>query len=121
MKKLLMPLALSLLILTSATAQQKQEIQPKHNAHQRHEKIAKELNLSKEQQEKMKVINQDFKAKAKALKSNDNINNGELKKEMKVLNENRQSQVKSTLNEDQQKKLEELKAKRKNHKKEVRK
>jgi len=121
MKKLLMPLALSLLVLTSATAQEKKESEVKNNAHQKQEKIAKELNLSKEQQEKMKAINKDFMAKAKALKSNDNITNGELKKEMKVLHDNRQSQVKSTLNSDQQKKFDELKTKRKNHKKDVKK
>ena len=40
---------------------------------------------------------------------------------MKVLHDNRQSQVKSTLNSDQQKKFDEMKTKRKNHKKDVKK
>lgn len=121
MKKLLMPFALSLLVLTNATAQEKTNETSKHQRQDKHQKIGKELNLSKEQSEKIKAINQDFKAKTKALKSNDNITNGELKKEMKVLYDNRQSQVKSTLNVDQQKKLDELKARRKNHKKDAKK
>ncbi len=121
MKKLLMPLALSLLVLTSVTAQDKETKIGKNQQQVKHQKIAKALDLSKEQTEKMKTINQDFKAKSKSLKSNDNITNGELKKEMKVLHNNRQAAVKSTLNADQLKKLEEMKAKRKQHRKDVKK
>ncbi len=119
MKKLLMPIGFFLLVLTSAIAQQQQGVEAKNKIHQRHEKIAKELNLSKEQQQKMKSIHQDFNTKVKNLKSNDNLTMGDFKKQIKALHQQKESQVKSILNAEQQAKLDELKTKRKHHKKEM--
>jgi len=119
MKKLVMPIWFCLLVLTSATAQQQQAIDVNNKIHKHHKKIVKELNLSKEQQQKIKSIHQDFKAKVKDLKSSDNITMGDFKKQIKALYQQKESQVKATLNAEQQAKLDEIKAKRKRHKKEM--
>ena len=109
MKKLLIPFSFCLLLATSATAQQKQDFQEKRHHQIDKKELAQKLNLTEDQQQKMKTIQQDFGAKIKELKSKDNLTRGDFKKQMKTLQEQRKSQVATVLTNEQQQKLKDLK------------
>ncbi|MFY7965351.1 MAG: hypothetical protein ACOVO1_10670 [Chitinophagaceae bacterium] len=105
MKKLLIPVSFCLFAISTVNAQEKGDFQKqKHSPKNRHE-IAEKLNLTEEQQSKMKAINQDFKAKEKALKSNDNMTLGDFKKQNQALREQRKSQVDALLTQEQKTKM----------------
>ena len=109
MKKLLIPFSFCLLLMTTATAQEKQDFQGKKNHQIDKKELAQKLNLTQEQQQKMKAIQQEFGAKTKDLKSDDNITRGDFKKQMKNLNEQKKSQIATVLTNEQQQKLKDLK------------
>lgn len=115
----MIPFCFGMLAITTVSAQETAKQAPAKSKHQVHQKIAKELNLSAEQKEKMQEIHKESKQKMKALKSDDKITMGEFKKEAKTIRDNRNEKVAATLTPDQQAKLKELKAKREKHKKVV--
>ena len=85
----------------SVSAQEKGGFENKKPLHGKHQAIAEKLNLTTQQQQQMKIIQQDFKTKAKALKSNNNITLGDFKKKMQELKEQRKAQVSAMLTDDQ--------------------
>jgi len=101
MKKLLIQLSCCLFAISSVSAQEKGGFENKKPMHGKHQAIAEKLNLTAQQQQQMKTIQQDFKTKAKALKSNDNITLGDFKKKMQELKEQRKAQVSAMLTDDQ--------------------
>jgi hypothetical protein len=105
MKKLLIPLSFCLFAISSISAQEKGGFENKKPLHGKHQAIAEKLNLTAQQQQQMKTIQQDFKTKAKALKSNDNITLGNFKKKMQELKEQRKAQVSAILTDDQKAKM----------------
>ncbi len=109
MKKLLIPISFCLLILTSATAQEKRGGEKKQQAKNEKGHINKQLDLSDDQKSKMKSINEKYREQTKALKSNDDITRGDFKKQMGDLNEKRKAEVAATLTPDQKNKMKEIK------------
>ena len=105
MKKLLIPLSFCLLAIGSVSAQEKSGFENKKHLQGKHQAIAEKLNLTAQQQEQMKTIHQDFKTKAKALKSNDNITLGEFKRKMQELKEQRKTQANAVLTDEQKAKM----------------
>lgn len=106
MKKLLIPFCICLLVVTTATAQEKQKFQQRKIDKK---ELAQKLQLSEEQQQKMKAIHQEFATKAKTLKNDDNITRGEFKTRMKALHEQKKNEVNALLTKEQQQQLKELK------------
>jgi Spy/CpxP family protein refolding chaperone len=77
----------------------------------------KELNLSAEQETKLKGIFQEFQAKSKDLRSNSSLSQEQKKEQMQSLVKQYMGQGKSVLNADQLKKLDAMQAKRKDKRK----
>ena len=109
MKKLFIPVACCLIMLTSATAQEKKGSERKHNMHHQKHEIKKQLNLSEEQKSKMKSIHEKYREQEKTLKSNDDMTRGDFKKQMGELKEKRKAEVDATLTLDQKNKMKEIK------------
>lgn len=107
MKKLFIPLSFCLLTIGSVMAQDNQGVQTRKHGEGKHQMMAEKLNLSADQKEKMKTINQDFKKQADALKSNDGMTLGDFKGKMKTLKEQRKSQVNNILTDEQKAKMKE--------------
>jgi hypothetical protein len=105
MKKLLIPLSFCLFAIGSISAQEKGGFENKKSPQGKHQAIAEKLNLTAQQQQQMKTIQQDFKTKAEVLKSNDNITLGEFKKKMQELKEQRKAQVSAMLTDEQKAKM----------------
>jgi Spy/CpxP family protein refolding chaperone len=74
----------------------------------------KELNLSSDQETKLKGIFQEFQAKSKDIRSNTNLSKEQKKEQMQSLAKQYMDQSKTVLNAEQLKKLDEMKSKRKN-------
>ena len=108
MKKLFIPIGFCFLITASVSAQEKQEFNRKQKVQHEKKEIKKELNLSEDQQNKLKTINQKFRDETKALKSNDNITRGDFKKQMSDLNAKRKAEVEATLTPEQKTKMKEV-------------
>jgi len=73
--------------------------------------FGKELNLSTEQQAKVKSINQDFKTRMETLRSNSTLSQEEKKEQFKKLAESHKTSLKAVLTPEQITKLEENKKK----------
>ena len=73
----------------------------------------KDLNLSADQETRLKGIFQDFQAKSKDLRTNNSLSQEQKKEQMKLLAKQYMDQGKSVLNADQLKKLDEMKGKHK--------
>lgn len=70
-----------------------------------------ELNLSTDQQEKIKTLNSEFKAKFDDLKNNNSLTEEAKKDQRKSLKESRKSQLQAVLTPEQQAKFKEIKEK----------
>ena len=73
----------------------------------------KELNLSADQETRLKSIFQDFQTKSKAVRTNTNLSKEQKREQMQSLTKQYMDQGKTVLNADQLKKLDEMKTKRK--------
>ena len=67
-----------------------------------------ELNLTESQQAKMKDLNQSFKTKREALRSNTALSESQKKEQMQTLAKQHRQEVKSILTPEQQQKMESL-------------
>ncbi len=109
MKKLFIPVACCLIILTTANAQEKKGVERKQSMHHQKHEIKKQLNLSEEQKSKMKSIHEKYRDQEKTLKSNDDMTRGDFKKQMGELKEKRKAEVDATLTTEQKNKMKEMK------------
>lgn len=66
------------------------------------------LNLTAEQQQKMKELNQVQKEKADAIRKNDALSKEQKEAQLKALNQSKQAQMKSILTKDQQEQMKEM-------------
>lgn len=108
MKKLF----LSLIILASVSLtafSQKSE-----NRRGNRQNAAKELNLTEDQQQKMKSINEDFKSKIDALKADQSLSKEAKQDKMKELFGTKRTEMQALLTPEQQTKMKEMREKRKN-------
>ena len=76
--------------------------------------LKKELNLTANQEAKLKGIFEEFRTKAQSLRSNSSLSQEQRKEQMKSLMQQYMSQGKSVLTPEQAKKFDEMKSKRQN-------
>lgn len=76
-------------------------------------KMAKELNLTEEQQEKMKSVNESFKSKMQALRSDESLSKDAKGEKMKELAQSKRTEMQALLTPEQQAKMKEMGQKRK--------
>ena len=101
MKKVTILASVLILIASNVMAQSAStKVHAKHGKQQRQQMAAK-LNLSDDQKSKLKTINQGYHQKAKDIKSNDALPQGEAKKELKTLKEQRKSEMGNVFTADQ--------------------
>jgi Spy/CpxP family protein refolding chaperone len=74
--------------------------------------VAKELNLSSDQQAKMKTAQTDFRTKMQALRTDNSLTTEQKAAKRKELAQQHQAQVKSILNKEQQQKMQSLRKER---------
>ena len=107
------------------TAQAQDSNAPKEHRKGDHKKEWKQggkekLNLTEDQQEKMKALHQSFSTQVKAIKDNQSLSEDQKKEQMKALSVKRREEMKAILTpEQQQKMLEQRKNMRKHQKREV--
>ena len=123
MKKLIVMACMAAGLSISAQAQDSSAAKIQHK--NRHSKEWKhdgkpKLNLTADQQEKMKAMRTEFKTQAKAIKDNSALNEDQKKEQLKALHVKNRQQMKDILTPDQQQKVaEQRKNLRKQHKTEV--
>jgi Spy/CpxP family protein refolding chaperone len=87
----------------------------KEGRHGKHKSGAfgKELNLTDAQKQQVKALNEEYKGKMKALRSNDDAKLGDVKKQSRALREEQRAKMQNILTAEQKAKMAELKEKRK--------
>lgn len=70
-------------------------------------KISDDLNLTKEQSDELKAVNEKFKEEAKAIKENRSLNKEQKKEKIKALHAERSNKLKTILTPEQQQKMSE--------------
>jgi len=107
MKKLILMLTVLATLSMTASAQKKQDRVNKDS------KFAKELNLSTDQQEKMKSLNEEFSKKMSALKSDESLSKETKREKMKELFTDKRQKSHALLTPEQKQKMESMRANRK--------
>ncbi|MFY8127359.1 MAG: hypothetical protein ACOVMM_03215 [Chitinophagaceae bacterium] len=113
MKKILTLAIIVIATTVSVQAQRNGAKAPKKCATKPHNMGAK-LNLTADQKTQVKSINTNFKTQAQAIKSNDALTQGEAKKQIKDLQEQRKTSMQNVLTAEQKTKLEQSKEEAKN-------
>lgn len=72
-------------------------------------KIRDDLNLTKEQSNEVKAINDKFKEEAKVVKEDESLSKEQKREKFKALNTERENKLKTTLTPEQQQKMSEYK------------
>src|ERR1700733_2227208 len=112
MKKILVSLVAFSCIILSATAQDKPANgQGKMNGHDHQDErgmIIKELNLTPDQQEKLKASREDFKTQMASLNDNESITVKDYRDRKYILRKEQKMQFLNILTPDQKAKLEQL-------------
>lgn len=119
MKRLLV-LALAVIgiqFAASAQAQEKRDTIRSHYKGDARAKMKEELNLSKEQSEKMKAINADSKARMQALRDDKNLTEADRKVKAAEIMKDRKAKTDAILNPEQKEKMKQWGDKMKEHRK----
>lgn len=112
MKKIAVGVVLMTFLAVGASAQDKQkEHQGKHKGKQHREFVTKDLNLSDDQKQKMKGINETFKKQMSELRNNENITVKEMRDRRSAIAKEHRSAIQGLLTQEQKNKLQEHKAK----------
>ena len=99
-------------LAVGASAQDKQkEHQGKHKGKQHREFVTKDLNLSDDQKQKMKGINETFKKQMSELRNNENITVKVMRDRRSAIAKEHRSAIQGLLTQEQKNKLQEHKAK----------
>ena len=101
-------------VQTVLTTEQKekmkeQRLNKKENKRQKAEKLKQDLNLSNDQAVKMQSINANTQSKLQEIRSNNSLTPVQKKEQIKALHQQTVADRKSILNEEQIKKMEEMK------------
>lgn len=90
----------------------------KNKPHAKHkDKVLDKLDLTDDQQSKMKALNQEYHPKMKAIRTNASLADTEKKKQIKALKKNKDSEIGKILTPEQLKKYKELKKQQRKTKK----
>ena len=112
MKKIAVGVVLMTFLAVGASAQDKQkEHQGRHKGKQHREFVTKDLNLSDDQKQKMKGINETFKKQMSELRNNENITVKEMRDRRSAIAKEHRSAIQGLLTQEQKNKLQEHKAK----------
>jgi Spy/CpxP family protein refolding chaperone len=117
MKKLI-ALSLAAFMFTVAASAQTERTVPAtakgqhHKGKGGHDKMFKDLNLTKEQKAQLKEKNKDLKARREALKGQDNITVKEMREKQKAIRDEQDRNMNAVLTPDQKAKYAELKKQR---------
>jgi Spy/CpxP family protein refolding chaperone len=117
MKKILTLAIIAIATTVSVQAQRNGAKAPKKCATKPHN-IGAKLNLSADQKTQIKTINTNFKSQAQAVKNNDALTQGEAKKQLNTLQEQRKASMQNILTPEQKNKLEQEKEHAKNERQE---
>ena len=122
MKKLF-AFAIAASIFTFSATAQTDRVMKDGKQHERHMnkgkhkgQLKKELNLSDDQGQKLKAINQDMKTKREALKAQDQLTVREMKARKEALKAEHKTQIQAVLNAEQRAKMEQMKKEKMNNK-----
>ncbi|WP_127130272.1 Spy/CpxP family protein refolding chaperone [Pseudoflavitalea rhizosphaerae] len=116
MKKIIV-LALAVIgVQLAASAQEKRDTIRSHHKSEARIKMKEELNLSKEQSEKMKAIQADTRTKMQALRDDKSISDADRKAKAGAIMKERKEKTDAILTPEQKEKMKQLGEKRKMHK-----
>ena len=108
MKKIIISALAMALTYGTVMAQEKTQEHKKHHKEQ-YGKMSEKLNLSQEQKDQMKIINDDFRNQMQDLKKNENITVKEQKTRREELAKNHRERVQSILTQEQKVQFEKMK------------
>ncbi len=111
MKKMFLLLFIAVSTFAFSHAQDSTAAPRKHKA--AHKSDLQQVNLTKEQQDKIKASKTELKTKTKEIKSNTALTDEQKKAQLKEARKESKKEVDATLTPDQKTKLKELKAQRK--------
>lgn len=109
MKKITAGLVLMMFLAFGASAQQKQDGRNKAKHHREH--LTKDLNLSEDQKQKLKAINENHRKQITELNKNDNITVKEMRERKANLSREHKASVEGILTAEQKTKLQAQKTK----------
>jgi len=112
MKKIIVSV-FTLAVATLSIHAQDMPAKKHHSKGRHHTEVFQQLNLSEDQQTKMKAINDDFRKQAQELRKNDNITVKEQKDRFRALRDDHKTKMQSLLTSDQKTQLEKMKQNRK--------
>ncbi|WP_147314037.1 hypothetical protein [Deminuibacter soli] len=121
MKKILFLFAIVLFAAGAAQAQTqdstavKSQHQHNHMGKAHHKNPFRELNLTKDQNDKIKAISQDGKAKRQEIMNNTALSDADKKQQLKALHNSNRKAIAAVLTPDQQTKLKEMQKNRRQH------
>lgn len=99
----------------AASAQEKRDTIRSHYKSEARTKMKDELNLTKEQSQKMKEIKEDTKAKMQALRDDKSLSDADRKQKSAAIMKESMEKRNAILNDEQKAKMKEWQAKRKDH------
>lgn len=118
MKKIIV-LALAVIgVQLAASAQEKRDTIRSHHKSEARAKMKEELNLTKEQSEKMKAINADTKTKMQALRDDQSLSKEDRRAKAGAIMKEREEKTNAILSTEQKEKMKQWKAKQKEQMKE---
>jgi Spy/CpxP family protein refolding chaperone len=120
MKKLLVMACLAAGLTLSAQAQDNKTTKEGHKGDHKREwkKGGKDkLDLTADQQAKMKTLHESYKSQAKAIKDNQSLSDDQKKEQMKALSVKRREEMKLILTPEQQQKMSQQRRNMKKHEK----
>jgi Spy/CpxP family protein refolding chaperone len=101
-------------LFTIGAAQAQTTSKEKHKGHKQENKMAYDkLNLSADQQARMKVVSENFKKQAEELKKQDNLTVAEMKERREALQKEHKAQVEAILTADQKAQMAKMRSERK--------
>jgi Spy/CpxP family protein refolding chaperone len=108
MKKVIISALAIVLTYGSVMAQEKTQEHKKHHKEQ-YGKMAEKLNLSQQQKDQMKTLNDEFRKQMEELKKNDNITVKEQRTRREELAKNHRERIQSILTQEQKDQFEKMK------------
>jgi periplasmic protein CpxP/Spy len=115
MKKIIV-LALAVIgVQLAASAQEKRDTIRSHHKTEARVKMKEELNLTKEQSEKLKAIHADTKTKMQALRDDQSLSKEDRKAKAGAIMKERKEKTDAILNAEQKEKMKQWEAKKKDH------
>ena len=108
MKKIMIGAVVLMLAAGSVQAQDNSQVQRKHHRHQ-HGKMFEKLNLTQDQKDQMKSLNDDFRKQMQELKKNEDITVKDWNTRKETLSKNHREKIQNLLTNEQKLQLKKIK------------